>query len=58
MSIMIASVPGNDLRQRAEPIRRWSVSTMQSNRCFFWTVDVDRDVSPLVTDSDGKPMTK
>jgi peptide/nickel transport system substrate-binding protein len=54
---MIASVPGNDLANvRANPAL--AVSTMQSNRCFFWTVDVDRDVSPMVTDSDGKPMTK
>ena len=54
---MIAAVPGNDLANlRANP--KLAVSTMQSNRCFFWTVDVDRDVSPLVTDVDGKPMTK
>ncbi len=54
---LIASVPGNDLPNvRANPALL--VSTMQSNRCFFWTVDVDRDVSPLVTDSDGRPMTK
>jgi peptide/nickel transport system substrate-binding protein len=54
---MIASVPGNDLANvRANPAL--VVSTMQSNRCFFWTVDVDRDVSPMVTDGDGKPMAK
>jgi peptide/nickel transport system substrate-binding protein len=54
---MIAAVPGNDLANvRANPAL--VVSTMQSNRCFFWTVDVDRDVSPLVTDTDGKPMSK
>jgi len=54
---LIASVPGNDLATvRANPAL--TVSTMQSNRCFFWTVDVDRDVSPMVTDGDGKPMTK
>jgi peptide/nickel transport system substrate-binding protein len=53
---MIAAVPGNDLETvRSNP--GLSVSTMQSNRCFFWSVDVDRDVSPLVTDADGKPMT-
>ena len=53
---MIAAVPGNDLETvRSNP--GLSVSTMQSNRCFFWSVDVDRDVSPLVTDTDGKPMT-
>jgi peptide/nickel transport system substrate-binding protein len=54
---LIAAVPGNDLASvRGNP--SLTVSTMQSNRCFFWTVDVDRDVSPLVTDSDGKPMSK
>jgi peptide/nickel transport system substrate-binding protein len=54
---LIAAVPGNDLANvRANPA--FAISTMQSNRCFFWTVDVDRDVSPLVTDPDGKPMAK
>jgi peptide/nickel transport system substrate-binding protein len=54
---LIAAVPGNDLANvRANPAL--TVSTMQSNRCFFWSIDVDRDVSPLVTDADGKPMTK
>jgi peptide/nickel transport system substrate-binding protein len=53
---LIASVPGNDLANvRAN--KALTVSTMQSNRCFFWSVDVDRDVSPLVTDNDGKPMS-
>jgi peptide/nickel transport system substrate-binding protein len=31
---------------------------MLSNRCYFWTVDVGREVSPMVTDTDGKPMTR
>lgn len=54
---LIASVPGTDLATvRANA--SLTISTMQSNRCFFWTVDVDRDVSPLVTDTDGNPMTK
>jgi peptide/nickel transport system substrate-binding protein len=54
---LIAAVPGNDLANiRANPAL--TVSTMQSNRCFFWSVDVDRDVSPLVTDNDGRPLTK
>jgi peptide/nickel transport system substrate-binding protein len=54
---LIASVPGNDLvNVRAN--QALTVSTMQSNRCFFWSVDVDRDVSPLVTDTDGKPLAK
>jgi peptide/nickel transport system substrate-binding protein len=54
---IISSVPGNDLATvRANP--SLTVSTMQSNRCFFWSVDVDRDVSPLVTDTDGKALTR
>jgi peptide/nickel transport system substrate-binding protein len=54
---LIAAVPGNDLaRVRVDPAL--TVSTMQSNRCFFWSVDVDRDASPLVTDEDGKPLTR
>src|SRR5580658_539809 len=54
---LISSVPGNDLANvRAN--NALTVSTMLSNRCYFWTVDVGRDVSPLVTDSDGKPMSK
>jgi peptide/nickel transport system substrate-binding protein len=54
---LIASVPGTDLATvRANPAL--TVATMQSNRCFFWTIDVDRDVSPLVTDTDGNPMSK
>ena len=41
---LIAAVPGNDLANvRAN--KALTVSTMQSNRCFFWTVDVDRDVA-------------
>jgi peptide/nickel transport system substrate-binding protein len=54
---LVASLSANDLANvRAN--KALTVSTMQSNRCFFWSVDVDRDVSPLVTDADGKPMTK
>jgi peptide/nickel transport system substrate-binding protein len=54
---LIASVPANDLANvRANA--KLTVSTMASNRCFFWAVDVDRDVSPMITDLDGKPMTK
>ena len=53
---LIASVPGNDLAAvRGNP--KLAVSTMQSNRCFFWSLDVDRDVSPLITTADGQPMT-
>ena len=54
---LIASVPANDLENvRANP--KLTVATMQSNRCFFWAIDGDRDVTPSVTDADGKPMTK
>jgi peptide/nickel transport system substrate-binding protein len=54
---LIASVPGNDLANvRAN--QALTVSTMQSNRCFFWTVDVDRDVSPMITAADGTAMSK
>ncbi len=54
---LVASLPGNDLANvRAN--KALTVSTMQSNRCFFWSVDVGREVSPMVTDTDGKPMTR
>jgi peptide/nickel transport system substrate-binding protein len=52
---LVASVPGTDIANvKANPAL--TISTMQSNRCFFWSVDVDRDNSPMVTDTDGKPM--
>jgi peptide/nickel transport system substrate-binding protein len=54
---LIGNVPGNDvagLQQKADIV----VSTMASNRCYFWTLDVDRDASPQITDADGKPLTK
>jgi len=35
-----------------------TLGTMESTRCYFWTLDVDRDGSPQITDADGKPMTK
>jgi peptide/nickel transport system substrate-binding protein len=54
---LIASVPGNDL-ENLRANKALTLSTMQSNRCFFWSIDVDRDESPLVTDNDGKPMTR
>ena len=31
---------------------------MASNRCYFWTLDVDRDASPQITDTEGKPLTR
>ncbi|MEA2741768.1 MAG: peptide/nickel transport system substrate-binding protein [Acetobacteraceae bacterium] len=54
---LISAVPGPDLAAvRANPAL--AVATMQSNRCFFWSVDVDRNDSPAVTDNDGKPMPR
>lgn len=54
---LISSVPANDLANvKANPA--FAISTMQSNRCFFWMLDVERDNSPMITDTDGKPMTK
>jgi peptide/nickel transport system substrate-binding protein len=54
---LINNVPGNDVATlKANP--KVSLGTMESNRCYFWTLDVDRDASPQITDADGKPMTK
>jgi peptide/nickel transport system substrate-binding protein len=54
---LISNVPGNDIaRVKQDP--NISLGTMESNRCYFWTIDVDRDVSPQVTDNDGKPLNK
>jgi peptide/nickel transport system substrate-binding protein len=54
---LIGNVPATDVAglQRNEKL---VVATMPSNRCYFWTIDVDRDNSPQITDSDGRPMTK
>ena len=54
---LINNVPGNDVATlKANP--KVTLGTMESNRCYFWTLDVDRDPSPQITDADGKPMTK
>ncbi len=54
---LINNVPGNDVATlKANP--KITLGTMESNRCYFWTLDVDRDASPQITDADGKPMTK
>jgi peptide/nickel transport system substrate-binding protein len=54
---LINNVPGNDVATlKANP--KITLGTMESNRCYFWTLDVDRDGSPQITDADGKPMTK
>lgn len=54
---LISNVPGNDIgRLKQNP--NITLGTMESNRCYFWTLDVDRDVSPQITDEDGKPMTR
>lgn len=52
---LIGGVPSTDLatlRQKPGIV----VSTMLSNRSYFWTLDVNRDVSPQVTDLDGHPL--
>jgi peptide/nickel transport system substrate-binding protein len=54
---LISNVPGNDVKTlKANP--KLALGTMASNRCYFWTLDVDRDTSPQLTDTDGKPLTK
>ena len=54
---LINNVPGNDVATlKANP--KVTLGTMESNRCYFWTLDVDRDATPQITDADGKPMTK
>jgi peptide/nickel transport system substrate-binding protein len=54
---LIGNVPGNDVATlKANP--NITIGTMASNRCYFWTLDVDRDVSPQITDTDGQPLTK
>ncbi len=54
---LISNVPGNDIsRLKQDP--DITLGTMESNRCYFWTLDVDRDVSPQVTDNDGKRLSK
>ena len=54
---LINNVPGNDVATlKANP--KITLGTMESNRCYFWTLDVDRDASPQITDADGKPLTK
>jgi peptide/nickel transport system substrate-binding protein len=52
---LIGGVPSADLdtlRQKPDIV----VSTMLSNRSYFWALDVNRDVSPQVTDLDGHPL--
>lgn len=54
---LIGNVPGNDVAGlRAKP--GLVVSTLASNRCYFWTLDVDRDASPQLTAMDGTPLAK
>jgi len=54
---LIANVPGNDVAAlKQNP--KITLGTMESNRCYFWTLDVDRDASPQLTDDDGKPLTR
>ncbi len=54
---LISNVPGNDaVALKDNP--KVALGTMASNRCYFWTLDVDRDASPQLTDMDGKPLSK
>ena len=54
---LISNVPGNDaVALKDNP--KITLGTMASNRCYFWTLDVDRDASPQLTDIDGKPLTR
>ena len=54
---LIGNVPGNDVANlRANS--NLSVSSLPSTRCYFWTLDQDRDISPEITGADGKPLTK
>jgi peptide/nickel transport system substrate-binding protein len=54
---LISNVPGNDIAQLKQN-QNITLGTMESNRCYFWTLDIDRDVSPQITDMDGKPLTR
>ena len=39
---LISNVPGNDaVALKDNP--KITLGTMESNRCYFWTLDVDRD---------------
>jgi peptide/nickel transport system substrate-binding protein len=54
---LIGNVPGNDVANlQANP--NFTVSSLPSTRLYFWTLDHERDISPQITDADGKPMTK
>ena len=54
---LISNVPGNEaVTLKDNP--KVALGTMASNRCYFWTLDVDRDASPQLTDMDGKPLTR
>jgi peptide/nickel transport system substrate-binding protein len=54
---LISNVSGNDVADlRENP--KFVVSSLVGDRCYFWTLDHERDVSPQITDADGKPMTK
>jgi peptide/nickel transport system substrate-binding protein len=54
---LIGNVPGNDVASlRGNP--NFVVSSLPSTRCYFWTLDLERDNSPQITDTDGRPMAK
>ncbi len=53
---LIGNVPGTDVAGlKAKP--NITVSTMASNRCYFWTIDIGREPSPQITGMDGEPLT-
>jgi peptide/nickel transport system substrate-binding protein len=54
---LIGNVPGNDVATlKQNP--KITIGTLASNRCYFWTLDVDRDASPQLTDVDGHSLSK
>ena len=54
---LIGNVPGNDVASiRDNP--NFTVSSLPSTRCYFWTLDQERDAAPQITDANGRPMTK
>ncbi len=54
---LIGNVPGNDVvNLKSNPA--FVVSSLPSTRIYFWSLDLNRDNSPQITDTDGNPMAK
>jgi peptide/nickel transport system substrate-binding protein len=53
----IENVPTTDV-SRIKQEKRLSLSSTVADRLIYLHMDSERDVSPFVTDRDGKPMTK